>query len=139
LFLSVSLLVLGMFFPRSESWPRFGAVPGKMELTTLMTRIMFPFLILVSLAALAMGVLNTRGKFFVPSLASSFFNLGAVVVGVSLSLAAPGSVAPIVGMAWGTWWGLCNCWSSCRCCGGWGSDSSGSFSSGNRDCCGSSS
>ena len=82
--------------------PDFGTVPGKLELTTLMTRIMFPFLILVSLAALAMGVLNTKGKFFVPSLASSFFNLGSVVAGVGLSLAAPRfGVAPIVGMAWG--------------------------------------
>ncbi len=83
--------------------PDFGAVPGKLPLTSLMTRIMFPFLILVSLAALAMGILNTKGKFFVPSLASSFFNLGSVVAGVSLSLAAPRfGVAPIVGMAWGT-------------------------------------
>jgi len=83
--------------------PDFGTVPGKLGLTTLMTRIMFPFLILVSLAALAMGVLNTKGKFFVPSLASSFFNLGSVVTGVGLSLAAPRfGMAPIVGMAWGT-------------------------------------
>ena len=83
--------------------PDFGTVPGKLELTTLMTRIMFPFLILVSLAALAMGVLNTKGKFFVPSVASSFFNLGSVVAGVGLALAAPRfGMAPIVGMAWGT-------------------------------------
>ena len=82
--------------------PDFGAVPGKLALTTLMTRIMFPFLVLVSLAALAMGILNSKGKFFVPSLSSSFFNLGSIVAGVGLSLLAPRfGVEPIVGMAWG--------------------------------------
>jgi putative peptidoglycan lipid II flippase len=104
--LLLSLLVMaGMWFSPEivgVMAPDFGAVPGKLELTIQMTRIMFPFLILVSLAALAMGVLNSKGKFFVPSLASSFFNLGAVVAGVGLSLAAPRfGVAPIVGMAWG--------------------------------------
>jgi putative peptidoglycan lipid II flippase len=104
--LLLSLLVLGgmIFSPDlvRVMAPEFGAVAGKLELTTLMTRIMFPFLVLVSLAALAMGILNTKGKFFLPSLASSFFNLGSVVAGVGLSLAAPRfGIAPIVGMAWG--------------------------------------
>lgn len=104
--LLISLLVLaGMIFsPAIVGFmaPDFGAVPGKLGLTTLMTRIMFPFLVLVSLAALAMGILNTKGKFFVPSLSSSFFNLGSVVVGVALCLAAPRfGMEPIVGMAWG--------------------------------------
>jgi putative peptidoglycan lipid II flippase len=105
--LLLSLLVMaGMWFAPDlvgVMAPDFGTVPGKLGLTTLMTRIMFPFLILVSLAALAMGVLNSKGKFFVPSLASSFFNLGSVVTGVALALAAPRfGMAPIVGMAWGT-------------------------------------
>ena len=39
--------------------PGFGQVPGKLELTTQMTRIMTPFLLLVALAAAVMGVLNT--------------------------------------------------------------------------------
>lgn len=83
--------------------PDFALVSGKLDLTTLMTRIMFPFLPLISLAAVAMGILNTKGKFFIPSLASSFFNLGSIVAGVSLSLLAPRfGVHPIVGMAWGT-------------------------------------
>ncbi len=82
--------------------PDFGAVPGKAHLTALMTRIMFPFLPLVSLAAVAMGILNARGKFFVPALASSFFNLGVIGFGLLLSLGAPRlGIHPIVGMAWG--------------------------------------
>ena len=82
--------------------PDFRLIPGKSDLTILMTRIMFPFLLLVSLAALVMGILNTRGKFFIPSLSSSFFNLGSVVAGVALSLLVPRlGLNPIVGMAWG--------------------------------------
>jgi putative peptidoglycan lipid II flippase len=68
-----------------------------------MTRIMFPFLLLVSLAAVVMGILNSKGKFFIPALSSSFYNIGSIVVGVSLALILPRfGVSAIVGMAWGT-------------------------------------
>lgn len=74
----------------------------KRDLTVLLTRIMFPFILLVTLAALAMGVLNARGKFFVPAMASSFFNLGSVVVGVAGAALAPRyGYHPTVGMAVG--------------------------------------
>ncbi|MGQ9687345.1 MAG: murein biosynthesis integral membrane protein MurJ [Desulfobaccales bacterium] len=83
--------------------PDFALEAGKLELTAAMTRIMFPFLLLISLAAVAMGILNTKGKFFLPALASSFFNLGSIVVGVGLALILPRFGVPaIVGMAWGT-------------------------------------
>jgi len=62
--------------------PGFAEVPGKTELTVYLTRLMFPFLLLVALAAVAMGMLNARGRFGVPASASSFFNLGSIVVGV---------------------------------------------------------
>ncbi len=58
-----------------------------------MTRIMFPFLLLVALAAQAMGVLNACNRFAVPALASTFFNIGSVAFGLVLRLlagAAPG-------------------------------------------------
>jgi putative peptidoglycan lipid II flippase len=48
-------------------------------LTTALTRWMFPFLFLISLAALAMGTLNSLGSFFVPSLAPAFSNLIFIV------------------------------------------------------------
>ena len=99
------LVLLGMLFSPglvNLMAPDFGLVAGKLGLTSLMTRIMFPFLLLVSLAALAMGILNARGKFFIPALASSFFNLGSVVAGVTISWAMPSlGLHPIVGMAWG--------------------------------------
>ncbi len=56
----------------------------KAALTIQLTRIMFPFILLVSLAALFMGMLNAKNVFGVPALASSFFNIGSIVGGVAL-------------------------------------------------------
>src|ERR1700684_2798293 len=61
-----------------------GFDPEKAALTALLTRIMFPFILLVSLAALVMGMLNSKSVFGMPAMASSFFNLGAIVGGVIL-------------------------------------------------------
>ena len=83
--------------------PDFSLIPGKTDLTVQLTRIMLPFLVFISLAAVVMGMLNTRGRFFIPSLASSFFNLGSIIGGVSLALILPEYGQPaIVGMAVGT-------------------------------------
>ena len=62
----------------------FAAVPGKLELTVMLTRVMLPFLPLVALAAVAMGMLNARGYFAVPALAPALLNLGMIVFGVAL-------------------------------------------------------
>ncbi len=56
----------------------------KALLTVTLTRIMYPFILLVSLAALVMGMLNARNVFGIPAMASSFFNLGSIVAGVLL-------------------------------------------------------
>lgn len=83
--------------------PDFSLIPGKTELTAVMTAIMFPFLPLISLAAVVMGVLNTKGRFFLPALASAFFNLGSIITGVALALILPRFGVPaIIGMAIGT-------------------------------------
>lgn len=55
--------------------------PEKIEFTVLLARIMFPFIALVSLAALVMGMLNAKGVFGMPAMASSFFNLGSIIGG----------------------------------------------------------
>ncbi|MFT3907025.1 MAG: murein biosynthesis integral membrane protein MurJ [Steroidobacteraceae bacterium] len=54
----------------------------KAALTVHLARIMYPFIVLVSLAALVMGLLNARNVFGVPAMASSFFNLGSIAGGV---------------------------------------------------------
>ncbi|MDW7774404.1 MAG: murein biosynthesis integral membrane protein MurJ [Desulfobulbaceae bacterium] len=83
--------------------PDFQLIAGKSELTVHLTRIMFPFLLFVSLSAVVMGILNTKGRFFVPAISSSFFNLGSIVGGVTLALLFSRIGKPaIAGMAWGT-------------------------------------
>jgi len=78
--------------------PGFAEIPGKAELTVEMTRIMFPFLLLVALAAVAMGVLNTCNVFGVPAAASAFFNLGSIVGGLGAAVwLAPGYVESVFG------------------------------------------
>ncbi|MBI5142158.1 MAG: murein biosynthesis integral membrane protein MurJ [Nitrospirae bacterium] len=58
--------------------PGFLADPEKFATTITLTRIMFPFLLFLSLAALEMGSLNTKGVFFVPALAPAIFNVVSI-------------------------------------------------------------
>ncbi|RME66777.1 MAG: murein biosynthesis integral membrane protein MurJ, partial [Nitrospirae bacterium] len=62
-------------------------------LTVLLSRIMFVFLLFVSLSALLMGALNVRKVFFVPAMASAWFNVTTIVVLLVLILAG---VSPLV-------------------------------------------
>jgi putative peptidoglycan lipid II flippase len=62
----------------------FVDVPGKMAVTVLMNRIMFPYLLLISLAALLQAVLNSHERFLVSASTPIFFNL--VVAGVAWSV-----------------------------------------------------
>jgi putative peptidoglycan lipid II flippase len=59
--------------------PGFLSSPEKFSLTVLLTRIMFPFLLFISLAALVMGSLNTRKVFFVPALAPAMLNITLIL------------------------------------------------------------
>src|SRR5215468_2667227 len=81
-----------------------GFDPGKAALTVTLTRIMWPFILLVSLAALVMGMLNARNVFGMPAMASSFFNLGSIVAGVVLGHWLDPHFGPraILGLAVGT-------------------------------------
>ena len=67
--------------------PGFAEVAGKTELTIRLTRIMFPFLLMVAMAALAMGMLNSKHRFAVPASASTMFNVGSILGGVGLAFA----------------------------------------------------
>lgn len=59
--------------------------PEKAALATTLMQIMFPFILLVALAALAMGVLNTKGRFGIPASASTAFNVVSIVFGLGLA------------------------------------------------------
>jgi putative peptidoglycan lipid II flippase len=74
----------------------FGAVPGKLELTVDLTRVMLPFLPAVALAAAAMGMLNARGVFFLPALAPALLNVGMVVFGLALIPACRAAGWPVI-------------------------------------------
>jgi putative peptidoglycan lipid II flippase len=80
----------------------FKAVPGKFELTVLMTKVLFPFFPLVALAAAFMGILNACGKFFVPAFSSALFNIFSIISGLFFAWLLPQYGHPaIVGMAIG--------------------------------------
>jgi len=83
--------------------PGFSVVPGKAALAIRLTRIMFPFLLVIALAAQATGVLNTYNRFGVAAMASSFFNVGSVVAGLAIGfwLGPHVGVPAIEGMAYG--------------------------------------
>jgi putative peptidoglycan lipid II flippase len=59
--------------------PGFLNSPEKFSLTVLLTRIMFPFLLFISLAALIMGSLNTKKVFFIPALAPAMLNITLIL------------------------------------------------------------
>jgi putative peptidoglycan lipid II flippase len=81
----------------------YAEVPGKFELTTRLTRIMVPFLTLVALAAVFMGMLNSLGHFFLPALSPAMFNVGTIVCALAFIPFAPQlGVEPIVIVAIGT-------------------------------------
>jgi putative peptidoglycan lipid II flippase len=72
------------------------------ELTVRLTRIMMPFLLLISLAAAFMGMLNAQMRFTAPALAPALFNVGSIAVGVGLWVAGEGAERAVVGWSIGT-------------------------------------
>lgn len=66
--------------------PGFLNNPDKFSNTVLLTRIMFPFLLFISLASLTMGALNTRGVFFIPALAPALLNIVTIISVLTLSM-----------------------------------------------------
>ena len=57
----------------------FGEIEGKVELTSNLVKIISPFLILVALASIVTGVLNTFDRFFLPAVTTAFFNLAIIL------------------------------------------------------------
>src|SRR5687767_2583468 len=85
--ITIPLTILGIVFaePLVRLYAEdFSLVPGKLELTVQLTRIMLPFLTLVALAAALMGMLNALHRFFVPALSPAMFNVGTIVCAVAL-------------------------------------------------------
>ncbi|WP_447971997.1 murein biosynthesis integral membrane protein MurJ [Nitrospira sp. Kam-Ns4a] len=78
--------------------PGFHEDPAKLGLTTLLTQLMFPYLLCISLAALAMGILNSVRAFAAPAFSPVLFNV--CIIGFALFL-SPRLPEPIFGVAAG--------------------------------------
>ena len=61
------------------SAPGFAAEPGKFDLTVTMLRITFPYILFISLVAMAAGVLNTWSRFAVPAFTPVLLNVSFIV------------------------------------------------------------
>jgi putative peptidoglycan lipid II flippase len=82
-----TLVVLGIVFayPITHAIaPGYADVPGKLELTTRLTRIMLPFLTTVAVAVALMGMLNSLRRFFIPALSPAMFNVATIVCAFAL-------------------------------------------------------
>jgi putative peptidoglycan lipid II flippase len=82
-----TIAIIGMLFPGPiVRLVATGFDPEKAELCARLVRIMLPFLPTISLAVVAMGALNAEERYTAPGLASSMFNIVAIVGGVAVYL-----------------------------------------------------
>jgi putative peptidoglycan lipid II flippase len=103
-FMSIVTLLGIVFAPALIAVLAPGFDAEKSAFAVELTRIMFPFILMVSLAALVMGMLNSRNVFGIPALASSFYNLGSIFGGVTIAWLIDPAFGPraLIGMAIGT-------------------------------------
>lgn len=89
------LTVLGIVFARPLVHViafGFADNPEKLQLTVDLTRLMFPFLLFICLAALTQGILNTMGSFFMPAVSPASLSISEIVYILALApLFSPGS------------------------------------------------
>ena len=76
----------------------FSGVEGKLALTDLLNRLMFPYIFFVSLVALFAGILNVSGHFLMPALSPVMLNLS--MIGCAL-VVAPRLDQPVLALAYG--------------------------------------
>jgi putative peptidoglycan lipid II flippase len=70
---SVAVIAVVMLGVSVALW--FGAFPAKTDLMLRLLRLMFPYMLLVCLAAVFMGMLNARGHFFIPAMGATMLNV----------------------------------------------------------------
>jgi putative peptidoglycan lipid II flippase len=97
--ITVCLVAIGIIFAEplvALFASAYREVPGKLELTVFLTRLMLPFLTLVALAAAFMGMLNSLHRFFIPALSPAMFNVGTIVCAFLLVPVMPGLGLPAI-------------------------------------------
>ena len=78
--------------------PGFISDAPRLELATQMLRITFPYILFISLTALAGGILNCFGRFGVPAFTPILLNLSLIAAALWL---APRMASPVTALAWG--------------------------------------
>jgi len=92
-----AIAALGMLFPQPVvALVATGFGPEKAALCGQLVRIMMPFLPAISLAVVAMGALNAEERYTAPALASSMFNVVAIIGGGIVYALAPGGRAAVI-------------------------------------------
>ncbi len=83
----VRLLNVGWVLKQAENnlLPEGWTLERATELTVQLSQIMYPFIAIVSITALVMGMLNSKKVFFIPAVASAFFNLGCILGGLVMA------------------------------------------------------
>ncbi len=84
--------------------PGFQEIPAKFHLTVALSRIMFPYVLLICLAALAIAILNSLRYFAAPAFSYSLLNLSMIL---SLITAHHFGWTPVYTLAWGVMLGGC--------------------------------
>ncbi len=79
----------------------FADQPEKMALTVALTRIMFPYVILIGLVALCMGILNVMGHFAAPAVAPVLLNLAMIGSVFAISRFYDSEAVRVMGLAGG--------------------------------------
>lgn len=99
--LTALALIFTPFLVGTVIAPGFADTPDKFDLTVILTRIMFPYLLCMSLVAMLSGVLNSMRRFFLAALVPATLNV--VLVGVLGMAIAAGTEARTTGLwlAWG--------------------------------------
>ncbi|MCP5278257.1 MAG: murein biosynthesis integral membrane protein MurJ [Thiobacillus sp.] len=84
------------------SAPGFTASPDKFQLTVDLTRIVFPYILFISLVSLSAGVLNTFSRFMLPAFTPVLLNVALIL---AAAVAAPWFDPPVLALAWGAFLG----------------------------------
>ncbi len=87
-FISSAIVILGIIFSPfivNLMAREFNLIEGKFSLTVLLNRIMFPYLLFISLAGLLQGILNVYSKFYLSASTPIFLNFSIVFLGISLT------------------------------------------------------
>ena len=102
--LTLALVAVALLGVLAAPWvayvsaPGFRADPDKFALTVTLLRITFPYIIFISLVALAAGILNTYSRFSVPAFAPVLLNVAMIAAALWL---APYFDPPVLALGWG--------------------------------------